>query len=241
MINRLRAESEKARTRRLTTRSAHCSCRPPGSYLLQLDISKFFYSIDRGILISQLERKIKDKRLAAVMAMFLDHGEPVGIPIGNLLSQLYALIYLNDLDHFIKREMKARLYCRYVDDFILFGLTRSECEKALARITQFLRDKLRLGLSRATIAPVTRGVNFVGYRTWASKRFIRKRSMYNFRRAVKRQRLESIVSILGHARHTHSQGALIRSLENHRGIRRELPKVYKRAAHCRAAGAAAGG
>jgi len=89
---------------------------PRDGYTLKLDIRKFFYRIDRAVLRRQIERKVKDRRFVDLMMAFADHGEPVGIPIGNLLSQLYALIYLNPLDHFIKRELKCRAYLRYVDD-----------------------------------------------------------------------------------------------------------------------------
>lgn len=95
---------------------------PRDSYTLKLDIRRFFYRIDRGILRMLIERKIKDRRFVDLMMLFADHGEPVGIPIGNLLSQLYALIFLNPVDHFVKRTLRVRRYCRYVDDSILFGL-----------------------------------------------------------------------------------------------------------------------
>jgi retron-type reverse transcriptase len=84
------------------------------SYFLQLDIRKFFYRIDRAVLRRQVERRIKDRRFVDLMMQFAEYGQPQGIPIGNLLSQLYALVYLNPLDHFVKRELGVRLYCRYV-------------------------------------------------------------------------------------------------------------------------------
>jgi len=176
---------------------------PRDSYILQLDIKKFFYRINRDALRVMIERKIKDRRFVDIMMAFADHGEPVGIPIGNLLSQLYALIYLDPLDHFIKRELKAKRYCRYVDDFILFGLTRAQCIQARQQIIEFI-DQLGLELSRSTICSVKHGVNFVGYRTWASKRFIRRHSLYKFRKAVKAGNTESVTSILGHAKNTSS-------------------------------------
>ncbi|MBN8452266.1 RNA-directed DNA polymerase [Accumulibacter sp.] len=200
---------------------------PRGSYVLKLDIRKFFYRIDRRVLREQVERKIKDARFVDLMMRFADYGEPVGIPIGNLLSQLYALIYLNPLDHFIKRTLGVRHYCRYVDDLVLFGLSRQDLLAAKARIVGFL-DGVGLCLSRSTLAPVTRGVNFVGYRTWASRRFVRRRSLYVFRQAIKRGRLEAVVSILGHARRTHSLQHMLRTLrENGRDLYRRLPKVYR--------------
>lgn len=213
------------------------SC-PLGSYTLKLDIRKFFYRIDRAALRGLIERKIKDGRFVDLMMLFADYGEPVGIPIGNLLSQLYALIYLNPLDHCIKRELGVRRYCRYVDDMILFGLTKGQALDYRNRIIAFIAD-LGLELSKSTIAPVPRGVNFVGYRTWASRRFIRRHSLYTFRKAIRRGRLDSAASVLGHAKRTHSLQHLLRyALEHNHALYHRLPKIYRRANHPRIAPAA---
>lgn len=204
---------------------------PVGSYTIKLDIRKFFYRIDRAVLRRQIERKIKDTRFVDVMMQFADYGEPVGIPIGNLLSQTYALIYLNPLDHYIKRELKAVRYCRYVDDFIVFGVSRERCNEILAEVQVFITT-LGLELSKYTIAAVRRGINFVGYRTWATRRFIRKHSLFKFSRAIKAEKLDSLISILGHARRTHSLQSLIRSiLEKDHELYRSLPQVYRRRAY----------
>lgn len=204
---------------------------PRDSYSIKLDIRKFFYRIQRPILKEQIERQIKDGRFIDVMMQFAVYGEPIGIPIGNLLSQTYALIYLNPLDHFIKRVLKVKKYCRYVDDFILFGISKEECLAALEKIKAFISG-LGLELSKYTIAPTRRGINFVGYRTWATRRFIRKHSIFKFRRAAKKRLLESVVSTMGHARKTHSLGSLSRHLlENHYDLYLRLPEIYRRAAH----------
>jgi len=164
---------------------------------------------------------------------FAEYGEPVGIPIGNLLSQLYALIYLDAVDRFVKRELKVKLYCRYVDDFILFNLTHKQCVEYKERIDAFIHSELKLELSKYTIAPVLRGVNFVGYRTWVSKRFIRKHSLFKFSASVKSNRLESAVSILGHARKTHSIKQMIAAIkEKNHELYRQLPKTYRQPAYC---------
>ena len=161
--------------------------------------------------------------------LFADLPEATGIPIGNLLSQLYALIYLDPLDHFVKRELKVKLYCRYVDDFILFNLTRAQCLEYQARIEAFLCDELRLELSKWTMAKTSRGVNFVGYRTWRRARFIRKYSLYKFRRAVKRGKKESVISLLGHAKRTHSLGFMWRMIrEVNSGLAQQLPAKVRR-------------
>jgi RNA-directed DNA polymerase len=200
---------------------------PRDGYTLKLDIRKFFYRIDRAVLRRQIERKVKDRRFVDLMMAFADHGEPVGIPIGNLLSQLYALIYLNPLDHFIKRELGVERYCRYVDDFVLFGLSREELLDCKRRIVGFIAG-LGLELSKWTLARVTRGINFVGYRTWAGKRFVRRHSLFTFRRSARADRMESAVSVLGHARRTHSLQHMLRQLkEKHHALYRRLPEAHR--------------
>ncbi len=200
----------------------------PDSYILQLDIRKFFYSISRAVLRTQIVRQIKDQRFVDVMMQFADYGQPVGIPIGNLLSQTYALIYMNQLDHFIKRELGARLYCRYVDDCVIFGWSRERCLDALNRIIEFLRDTLQLELSRYSLHKVKRGINFVGFRTWRRTRFVRKHSIYSLSRAAKSGAKESVISILGHAMRTGSLRHLLRSLhDDHPDLFVNLPSVFK--------------
>ncbi|MBL4751446.1 MAG: group II intron reverse transcriptase domain-containing protein [Amylibacter sp.] len=198
-------------------------------YTLHLDVRKFFYSIDRDVLKLLIEMKIKDKRLVKCMMMFAEYEDPTGVPIGNLLSQLYALIYLNPMDQFIKRVLKIRHYARYVDDMLLIGLTRPECDTARVRITKFLTERLHLSLSWTRTQKIKRGVNFVGYRTWRSKRFIRKHSLYKFRRAVNKSSLEGVVSALGHASKTQSLNHMVKFIkENNHAIYHKIPQNYRR-------------
>jgi len=209
---------------------------PPGSYTLKMDIRKFFYRIDRAILQRLLARKIKDARLLRVMMQFADYGQPVGIPIGNLLSQLYALVYLNPLDQFVKRTLGAWRYCRYVDDFVVFGWSRQRCNQALASVRAFLAQHLNLELSRTSIQPLARGLNFVGYRTWRSTRFIRKHSLRYFTRSARRGHMASVISILGHARHTGSLRHLLTTLKEHfHDLFNRLPQAHRRHLHPRLA------
>lgn len=201
-------------------------------YFLQLDIRKFFYSIDRAVLRRLVERKIKDKRLVDVMMLFADYTAPRGIPIGNLLSQIYALIYLNPLDHFIKRELKVRHYVRYVDDFVLLGLTRQQCLDYRRLIITFLRDELGLELSKTTIATIRKGINFVGYRTWRSCRVIRKYSLFKFRRRVRSGELPAVVSLLGHAKKTQSLRYMLNLLrEVNHALFLQIPAGIRRLHH----------
>ncbi|MGL4449173.1 MAG: reverse transcriptase domain-containing protein [Shewanella sp.] len=185
----------------------------PDSHTLKLDLRKFFYRIDRAILERLIRAVIGDDELVRLMMTFASLPEPLGIPIGNLLSQLYALIYLNPLDHFVKRQLKVRRYCRYVDDFILFDLTREQAVAHKAAIEAFIADELAMTYSKWTIAKTGRGVNFVGYRTWRSRRFIRKHSMITFSRALRRKNWAVAVSVLGHARRTSSHSRLMMAFD----------------------------
>ncbi|MBE0498585.1 MAG: group II intron reverse transcriptase domain-containing protein [Campylobacterales bacterium] len=169
------------------------------NYFVKMDIKKFFYSIDRDILRSMFEKKIKDVRFVDMMCKFSQMKEPAGIPIGNLLSQIYALTYMNAIDHFIKRELKAKSYVRYVDDFMVVGVSLEEAKHIKDACEKFAQEKLNLQYSHWHIQKIKRGINFVGYRTWKSIKFVRKHSIYKMKRAIKKLKIESIISLIGHA------------------------------------------
>ncbi|MFK5937733.1 MAG: reverse transcriptase/maturase family protein [Sulfurimonas sp.] len=171
-------------------------------YFVKLDIRKFFYSIDRQILRKMFEKKIKDTRFIDIMCKFMKMNTSKGIPIGNLLSQIYALIYLNPLDHFVKRELKVKSYVRYVDDFVLIGFTLKEAKELQLKCEKFVQEKLNLELSHWHIQKIKRGINFVGYRTWKSIKFVRKHSVYKMKKSIKKSKVESIISLIGHAKGT---------------------------------------
>lgn len=177
-------------------------------YYLQLDIRKFYYSIDHAILRERIERKIKDPGLVDLMMAF--SGEPpTGLFIGNLMSQLYGLIYLDWMDQHIKRHLRIKRYVRYVDDFVLIGLTLDEAHDMKAHIVQWLDDNLNLQLSKWRIAKVKHGINFVGFRTWRKGRFVRKRSLHNFSKALKRENIDSLQSILANAKRSGSHKHMV--------------------------------
>lgn len=185
----------------------------PEDYMVQMDIKKFFPSINTNILKVQIQRKIKDERLVRVMMMFTEHKD-TGIPIGNLLSQLYANIYLNVLDHYCKRELKIKNYVRYVDDFVFTGIkSLSKSRMFLTRVVNFLNHALKVSLSKWSIFKIKRGINYIGYRTWQKTKLIRKHSLYKFFRALKKNKNDITTSILGHALPSGSHKYLLRSLQ----------------------------
>lgn len=192
-------------------------------YYVKLDIRKFFYSIDREILRKLFEKKIKDKSFIEIMMQFADMDTSKGIPIGNLLSQLYALIYMNPVDHYAKRELKAKSYVRYVDDIVIIGVTLDTAKNIKDKIEAFIKQSLNLEYSHWMISKIKKGINFVGYRTWKSVKFVRKHSMYKFKKAIKKSRIESIVSLIGHAKGTASI-AYFRTLLTEHEILKQIPR-----------------
>lgn len=195
----------------------------PEMYYLQLDIRKYFYSIDRKILRKQLEKKIKEKELLNLVCKFADLDEvPTGVPIGNLLSQFFGLLYLNPLDHFIKRELKQEKYCRYVDDFIILGITKEKAKELELKIREFLKSELNLELSKVKLYKIKRGINFVGYRTWKHYRLVRKYCLKNFKKKAKNFEIKSVISMLGHCFYSNSYKTYVKFLP--RKLYDELPE-----------------
>lgn len=204
---------------------------PRTDWVLHVDVRKFFYSIDRDVLQTLLSKIIKCKPLLALMHAFAQRPELTGVPIGNLLSQTFANLYLNSLDQFCKQALKVKDYGRYMDDSIMLAPDRATGLQWLASIRQHLA-LLGLEISHYSLHPVKRGANFVGFRTWASGRFVRPRIVSALRADARRGRLESIVSRLGHARRTCSLKPLLTHLkEKHHALFDRLPPRYRRRHH----------
>ena len=121
-----------------------CNCKYKEYYILKCDIKGFFYNINHDILKKKVECKIKDKDALNIIFRIID-SEKEGISIGNMTSQILAIFYLNDMDHFIKEKLKIKYYVRYQDDFILFNESKEYLKECLEEIIEFLKkDKLEL-------------------------------------------------------------------------------------------------
>lgn len=173
-------------------------------YYLQIDIRKFYHNICYKTLKESIKRKIKDSRVVNLIMKFCFKESGIGLGIGFLLSQLFGLIYLDRFDHYIKRKLKVKHYLRYVDDMVFIGLSLDEAKELYNSVCVYLKKNLGLVLSKWKISKIKKGVNFVGYRTWKSCRFIRKRTLNTFSRSLKSCKYKSLQSILAHSRHTTS-------------------------------------
>lgn len=197
------------------------------SWILHIDVRKFFYSMDRDILLSLQAKSIKCQRTLWLLGLMSHRDEPVGISIGYLISQVSANVYLNVIDQFAKRELKVADYGRYMDDMIMIAPSRQAGLEYLDAIRGRLAD-LRLGISHHSLQPIRRGANFVGFRTWRSARFVRPHVISALRRDARRGRLEGVVSRLGHARRTCSFRPMMTYLQEHQlAVYQQMPQSFK--------------
>jgi retron-type reverse transcriptase len=209
-------------------------------YVLKTDIKKYFPSMDHEILFRKISKKIKCKDTLWLIKTIIDRGnkqedvidyfpgddlfEPFtrkrGIPIGNLTSQFFANIYLNDLDHYVKEKLKCPYYIRYVDDIAVLDNYKGRLWEVKDRIEDFLlRDRLKLHPDKTFVAPVSIGIDHLGYRVFPNHRLLRKDNSLRFKRKMREMAKlyragsmpwekinASVQSWIGHAKHADTYG-----------------------------------
>lgn len=177
-------------------------------WVLKCDIKKFFESVNQGVLLNILREYLPDQSilwlLGEVISSFSSKQPGVGLPLGNLTSQLFVNIYMNEFDQFVKHKVCAKYYIRYADDFIILFDDRPWLEAQIPHIQTFLERRLKLILhpGKVFIKTLTSGVDFLGWIHFPDHRVLRtstKRRM--MRRIADGPRGESIVSYLGLLNH----------------------------------------
>ena len=151
-------------------------------YILKCDIHHFFASIDHDILKNKLLRRIKDKDALKIVFDIIDSSSP-GLFIGSMTSQILAIFYLNDLDHFIKETLKIKYYVRYQDDFLLFHQSKDYLKYCLEEIRKFLlKEKLELN-TKTRIYKNTNNFLFLGrncHGKYARYRSVKRKLKHKF-------------------------------------------------------------
>lgn len=131
-----------------------------------MDVRKYFDNINKNILFEILKRKITDEKLLWLLKeiIYSNEGE-TGLAIGNYTSQVFANIYLNEIDYYIKHTLMQKYYYRYLDDSLILTKTKEEAKDCLEKIRKFLLEHLQLELNQKTqIFKSKQGVNFCGYK-----------------------------------------------------------------------------
>ncbi len=156
------------------------------TFVLKADIKHYFESVNHTILINILKRKIKDKKIIWLIRKILsNYGKNgIGMPLGNLTSQFFANVYLNELDRFVKHQLKVEYYIRYVDDFVLLHQSKEMLQIWQNKIKQYLGHNLHLQLhpDKSKIISYTRGIEFLGMRIFAHHKLLKHKNIKKFHR-----------------------------------------------------------
>ncbi len=194
-------------THRATARLQKWARRYP--YVLRADVVRHFPSLDHAILRAKLARHIHDENVLWLVDTVLNSGDgvladqyrqvyfegddllaagrPRGLPIGNLTSQFWSNVYLNDLDWFVQRELGCGAYLRYVDDFALFSDSKAELRHWKQAVIQFLAaERLTIHEAQAQTLPTRCGIPWLGFVVYPTHRRLKRRNAVNFTRRFRR-------------------------------------------------------
>jgi retron-type reverse transcriptase len=164
---------------------------PNAGFILKGDIKDYYLSIKHDILISIISNKdkVKDRNVICLIKKFLHNYSPdKGIAQGNPLSQLFANIYLNEFDYFVKHSLREKYYIRYCDDFIVFKRNSKGILAVKKEVEEFLRKKLKLELNKnkTKVVKANQGVDFLGFKIFYFYRFVLKKNSQIFKKRLAR-------------------------------------------------------
>lgn len=154
-------------------------------YCLKMDVSKFYPSVDNGILKEMFRRKIKDKDCLWLIDSIIDSNQ--GLPIGNYTSQWFANFFLQGLDHYIKEKLGIKYYIRYVDDLVLLGGNKKKLHRTKNEISNYLNGiNLSLKDDWQVFKVNARAIDFLGFKFYRNKTILRKRNALRIRRRMRK-------------------------------------------------------
>lgn len=163
-------------------------------YVLKADIKHYFEEVDHNILISIVQRKVKDEKIIWLIKQILSNNADSlggrttkGMPLGNHTSQFFANLYLNELDQFVKHELKAKYYIRYVDDFVILSYSTKKLQEYMDKINMFLKEELILELhpDKSKILNLNQGIQFLGFKIFPNHKIPRKTNLRKFQSKLK--------------------------------------------------------
>ncbi|MEK7631817.1 MAG: reverse transcriptase/maturase family protein [Patescibacteria group bacterium] len=181
-------------------------------WVLKCDIRKFFASIHHATLLQLLAERIVDPRILALLQEVIQSfswSPGIGLPLGNLTSQLLVNIYMTPFDQFVKHRLRVKHYLRYADDFAMFSDNRAWLENLVPKLQDFLQTNLRLDLHprKVNIQTVASGVDFLGWVHFPNHRVLRTATKQRMFRHLRDHTEEATVqSYLGLLRHGNAYG-----------------------------------
>jgi len=178
-------------------------------WVLKCDIRKFFASVDQPILMKIIREYIPDpdivNLISEVVGSFHSTKIDVGLPLGNLTSQLLVNIYMNKFDQFMKHQLKVKYYIRYADDFVIFDTDKDKLLEMTPKIADFLEDELKLSLhpKKVSISTIASGVDYLGWVHFPDHRVLRTVTKKRMFRGIqlkegKEETVQSYLGLLSH-------------------------------------------
>ena len=193
------------------------------NYFQKMDITKYFQSVDQEILFEQIKRHVEDEKFLFYVKIIIESyietiilnpltNKPTGMPIGNVTSQLFANVYLHDLDFYVENIVKPKFrkesrdifYIRYVDDFVFLAKEKEVLIEIRNEILDFLKTNLKLSVSpkKLILNKTECGIPFLGYNILPNKLKIRNDTLRRFKKRIKNYEIEkqinSLISFKGH-------------------------------------------
>ncbi len=202
-------------------------------YALKMDIRRFFDHVNHSILKALIRKKVHDEKVLYMADLIIDSfkkGTDLfgarGMPLGNVTSQLFANIYLHELDDFIKQKLRDRFYLRYCDDFVILSRKAEPLLRRICQIEEFLETHLRLELhpKKVILSKLSQGIDFLGYVMLPHHIRLRMQTRRRLKRRLKEaykayqkddltyvqmdQKIQSYLGILSHANEFHFSQAI---------------------------------
>ena len=197
-------------------------------YVLKCDVRKFFDSVNHQVLLDILGKRIKDEKTMWLLMSIIESYSSVpdgskGIPIGNLTSQLFANIYMNEFDQFMKHVMNVTYYVRYTDDFVIVSEDRSYLERLLPQIEKFLKTRLAIGLhpDKIILQRFCQGIDFLGYINFPHHRLVRGKTKHRIFSKMRKRSKEYTAGKI-------SKNTLDQSLQSYLGVLSHADTFYLR-------------
>jgi len=161
------------------------------AFIIKLDVRRFFYTVDRPTLKTIVRKKIKCRKTLSLIDHIIDSADaidPLGMPLGNTLSQLLTNVYMNEFDQFCKRKLKLKYYIRYADDVISIVKNKDEALLILETMSYFLKTVLKLDVhpGKSRVFPIEQGVNAYGFKIYRTHRLLRDDSKKKIKRKTKK-------------------------------------------------------
>ena len=202
-------------------------------WVLKCDIRKFFANIDHQVLTKILTTYIPDKNILKLLETVIEsfstiQDKRLGLPLGNLTSQLFANIYLNTFDQFIKHNLKAKFYLRYADDFVFLSADKDWLEKQISEVGRFLSDELKLEIhpDKIFLKTLASGVDFLGLVNFPDHRILRTSTKRRMIRKIKEKEKDLAIGLIGRDKFYETVNSYLGMLKHCCGekIRREINK-----------------